>query len=217
MGRRSVQTTRSGVYEDGSVVRLGTWRTSGNGVGEYTAKLTALHVLRLVFAPHRHQFDQVEKDQCIHDEKGDSHPGHAPEDLEDLPWKERRRDKESEELAPGFLEIKADPFGETETRIAKGHHSDAAQQGITHQRSLIEDEVDEPGLGVESQGADDLADHIPDVFADEPQCAEAYSCNEQRLDGLIGRDEQEPLVMAAAYGSFLGGRIGHGRTGWQRF
>ena len=151
------------------------------------------------------ELQQIEEDQGVDGEQADANPGKAAEDFEDLQGQERGGDGEGEELAPGLFEIEADAFGEGDGGIGEGDEADAAQKGIVEERGLVEDEVDQVRLGIEAEMAGEEFDLVGDVFVEQAVSAEADGNEEQRMEELVDRNEEQPAVVALARGAGLGG------------
>ena len=82
------------------------------------------------------KLQQIEEDQRVDDEQTGANPGEAADDFEDLKGQEGSSDGEGEELAPGFLEIEADAFGEGDASVGEGDEADAAEEGVIKERGF---------------------------------------------------------------------------------
>ncbi len=144
------------------------------------------------------KLEQIEEDQRVDGEQADADPSEAADDFEDLERQEGSGDGEGEELAPGFLEIEADAFGEGDAGIGEGDEADAAQEGIVQERGFREDEIDQVRLGIEAEIAGEEFDLVGDVFVEQSMRAETYGNQEQCIEKLVGRNEEQPTIVVMA-------------------
>jgi hypothetical protein len=156
-----------------------------------------------------YQLDQIKKDKDVDGQEGDANPGEPADDLKDLPGKEGSGDGECKELAPGFFKVEADAFDEGEGGVAESNEADAAQEGIVDERGAGEDEVDQARLGIETKMAGKEIDLVGDVLVEQAVRADADQDEEQRVEKLVDRDEQQPAVVAAKPGKSFRRRAGH--------
>lgn len=144
------------------------------------------------------QLKEVEEYENVDGEKADANPGEAAIDFEDFPREKRSGDGKGEELAPGFFEVEADAFGEADGGVGVGDEADAAEDGIVDERGLLEDEVDQAGLGIEAEMAGESVNLVGDVFVEKAVSADADGDEQERVEELVDGDEEQPAVMALA-------------------
>jgi len=119
------------------------------------------------------KIQEIEEDEEIDGEQANANPVDVAKDLEEFPRKERSSDGEGQELAPGFLKVKADAFGHGDGGVAVGDEADATQNRIVDEGGFFEDEVDQTRLGIEAEMAGEEVDLIGDVFVEEAMGADA--------------------------------------------
>jgi hypothetical protein len=147
------------------------------------------------------QIQQIDEDQDVDDEQADADPGDVAIDLEEFPGKERSRNGESEELAPGLFKIEANAFSQGDGGIAKGEESNAAQEGIVNEGGFIKDEADEARLGIEAQMAGEEVDFVGQVLVQESMGADADGDEEQSVEEFINRYEKQKAIVGLAMGA----------------
>ena len=156
------------------------------------------------------QAQKIKKDQNVDGEQADADPRDAAEDFEDLPGKKRGGNGQSEELAPGLLEVETDAFHQSDRGVAESDETDAFEHRPIDDRSFPEDEDDQPRLGIETQMAGKDVDLVSDVFVEQVVRAHADGKEQQRVEKFIDRDEEQHTVAALRFGANWERESGHG-------
>lgn len=144
------------------------------------------------------KIQQVEEDEDVDGEQANVKPRDVAVDLEEFPGKERSGDCESQELAPGFLEIKANAFDHGESSVAVGDEADSAQDGVVDERGLFEEEVDQARLGIEAEMAGEEIDLVGDVLVEEAVRSYSDADEEEGVEEFIDRDCEQQRIAAMA-------------------
>lgn len=148
----------------------------------------------LLSALHHHLY-QVGKDEDVYEEQHRPDGRDAANDFEDLPWQEGRGDHEGHVFSPGFFQVQADSLRRAQSGVGKQSYAEAAQGLVVYQRSLVENEIDEMGLGAEMEMVSEAGYHFRQIVMDEAQRADGHHDKESGLGKLESGNQHQPTVV----------------------
>lgn len=147
----------------------------------------------------RNHHQQIDKDEHVGDQKADAREREAAKDLVNLERQEGCGDDSRKVLAPSLLKIKADALEDPNAGVAESGEADTAQHGIVEQGGAVEKEINDAAFRVEAEIAGDLGQNITDVFAHKLHRAHAQSDEEEGLEQLVNRDQDESSVVLSLF------------------